>query len=242
VAYSGSFTNTQGITYTLKKYSTNNGYPYAVFGSSAGEDYTASFSGNAAQTNSLINTYAGSVEDFNAWVTGQNGNFLEVDGSRTYFQKDPNLVNAQPNTNATPRDANQSPTSTPIQSNLGGTGVGSSPFSSMLDQINAALGGLQSNSPQNAALNAHAQALGNASYNLMTQLQGQIQGLLGQSENSSRNALNTLTSQMNALGIGKQSLLDTTIARMNQLTTPSKRKKIDTEATKVAPQTSLFGL
>jgi hypothetical protein len=244
VAYKGIYTNPQGTTYTFKEYFTGGATgtgAYFKFGQSGGEDITLATTGMTGEfANKFKTDYAGSVEEFNAFI---EKDFIEVDGLRTYLSADPNLVNAPLAGNPPPRDANQSPTPTPIGAGgTSGAGGAAGGFQSILDAINGALGGIQSTSPQNAALNAQAQSLGNASYNIMTQLQGQISTLLGQSQASSTNALNNLTSQMNALGTGKQSLLDTTIARMNQLATPSKRKKIDTEATKVAPTTSLFGL
>ena len=242
VAYTGSFTNTSGITYRLARSQMSGDRPNVTFSASDGTEAIVGLSGGFEATKKALEFYIGN--NYSDFQSALDSNFLESDGIRSYFEVDPNLVNAPLAGNPTPRDVNQSPTPTPIGGGTAGAGDtgGAGGFQYILDAINGALGGIQSTSPQNAALNAQAQSLGNLSYNIMTQLQGQIQGLLGQSQTSSTNALNNLTSQMNALGTGKQSLLDSTIARMNALTAPTKRKKIDTEATKVAPQTSLFGL
>lgn len=264
MAYSGVFQNLSNIsspkTYTLNKFGTNAQGAFFEFIDQTGNKSGFGTGGTALETQGNAAYFAGSWTDLQAYIEGAQANLSFIDDGtyKTYF-----TGLAQNNSGGVTNSSTGSSTSTGATSSgetssngsatgSGGTGgaQGGGTFSSLLDQINSALGGIQQNSPQVNALNNQAQALGNTSYNMMLSIQDQLTALLGQSGNNSQNALNKLTGQMNDSGKGKQSLMDSTIERMNKLATPKTRKKIDTEATKAqqtgAPslvsQPTLFGL
>lgn len=264
MAYSGVFQNLSNpaypTTYTLTKFGTNNNGQFFEFVDQTGNKAGFGTGGTMAEIQGNAANFAGSWTDLQAYIEGAQAN-LSFIGDGTYNTYFTGLVpntsggTTNPSTGSSTESTSSSGTSgSGASTGSGGTGgtqsSGGGTFSSLLDQINSALGGIQQNSPQVNALNNQAQALGNTAYNMMVSMQGQLAALLGQSGTNSQNALNNLTGQMDALGKGKQSLMDSTIERMNQLATPKTRKKIDTEATKAqqtgAPslvsQPTLFGL
>lgn len=241
MAYTGVYTNqTSGITYTLHSLNMGGSKSATFYASNSASPITVGDLGSSGLYNYIGDATQGGWGDYVQKLISQGNNYIGSGSDITYFTGLTN--NSSPNPDLQPMDPSLTQ---PVggSSGNGSTGSGSvgaggsggtqsSTFQSLLDQINSTLGGLQSNSPQVQGLNAQAQSLGNASYNLMTQMQGQLSTLLGQSKTNAQNALTDLLSTIGGVGTGQKALAQQTIDKMNKLATPKQRTKVTTESTK----------